>query len=525
MKVDVRERVQRSFEYFDSNPTRRDNLKTGDGVKRVLGLTKGESVTEVHTTRNQQGERATKLTEQFRGIPVFDTHILLTWNEKTGELINDGHGHFVQKIDEDVASISAEISKDAALQRVMTMEDDDPRKVTITQANVTLYIYLEKETMKAYLAYMVKYVVQRDAGIAKPTYMINANNGDVFFDYNGLQSYLVEGVGGNEKLGRYVFGKDRGLQKLDVTRTNDGKCHLQNEHIRVVDMDHSTTISQRRPAFSYDCNTLINDTKNGGYSPLYDAMYFGTKVFNMFREWSNEIPIRTSANTQIPLLVHYGVKVENAFWDGTHAVFGDGGEQYYPQPTFDIIAHEMGHGFTGDQSGLIYRDMSGGMNEAYSDMTGEAFEVYLNFTVDWKFDYYSTKGSGTLRYFETPSRDGGSIDYASQFSGQGPHTSSGVYRKAFYHLATTAGWGIKKAWQVATLANSMYWTAASTFDEGACGMERAATWLGYDNSSVTKAFEKVEVACTGGHRRSVQQLLVGVSQTVLETRKGSWCFF
>ena len=35
---------------------------------------------------------------------------------------------------------------------------------------------------------------------------------------------------------------------------------------------------------------------------------------------------------------------------------------------FDVIAHELAHGVTSTSSGLIYRDESGALNEAFSDI-------------------------------------------------------------------------------------------------------------------------------------------------------------
>ena len=57
-------------------------------------------------------------------------------------------------------------------------------------------------------------------------------------------------------------------------------------------------------------------------------------------------------------------------------VFGDGQTTFYPLVSLDVTSHEVSHGYTENQSGLVYADMSGGMNEAYSDISGEAAEFY-----------------------------------------------------------------------------------------------------------------------------------------------------
>ncbi|EIL87887.1 M4 family metallopeptidase, partial [Rhodanobacter spathiphylli] len=77
------------------------------------------------------------------------------------------------------------------------------------------------------------------------------------------------------------------------------------------------------------------------------------------------------------------------------------------------------------------------------------------------------------------------------------HYSSGVYNKAFCLLAKTSGWDVKKAFQAFALANKSYWTATSTFNSGACGVESAATDLGYNANDVITAFTGVGVTCPG----------------------------
>jgi pseudolysin/vibriolysin len=79
-----------------------------------------------------------------------------------------------------------------------------------------------------------------------------------------------------------------------------------------------------------------------------------------------------------------------------------------------------------------------------------------------------------------------------------PHYSSGVYNKAFCTLAKTSGWDTPKAFKVFARANANYWTASSSFNQGACGVETAATDLGYSASDVEAAFNVVGVTCSGG---------------------------
>lgn len=70
--------------------------------------------------------------------------------------------------------------------------------------------------------------------------------------------------------------------------------------------------------------------------------------------------------------VHYGRQYDNAFWNGTQMVFGDGDGEVFLGFTrsIDVVGHELTHGVTQFTSGLHYRDQSGALNESVSDIFG-----------------------------------------------------------------------------------------------------------------------------------------------------------
>src|SRR3546814_11143157 len=79
------------------------------------------------------------------------------------------------------------------------------------------------------------------------------------------------------------------------------------------------------------------------------------------------------------------------------------------------------------------------------------------------------------------------------------HYSSGVYNKAFYLLANKSGWNTETAFQAFARANRDYWTASTDFDQAACGVDQAATDLGFREADVASAFSSVGVSCDGEH--------------------------
>jgi len=159
----------------------------------------------------------------------------------------------------------------------------------------------------------------------------------------------------------------------------------------------------------------------------------------------------------------------------------------------------VSHGFTQQNSNLRYKYQSGGMNEAFSDMSGETAEYFSRGKNDWLMGYDIFKAKGkALRYMDNPEKDRRSISHASKYhSRMDVHHSSGVYNKMFYTLATSPGWNPRKAFDIMVRANQMYWGKDSTFDEGAVGVLKATKDLGYPDEYVKKAFELVGVSYDG----------------------------
>ncbi|CAH0141270.1 M4 family metallopeptidase [Rhodococcus fascians] len=76
--------------------------------------------------------------------------------------------------------------------------------------------------------------------------------------------------------------------------------------------------------------------------------------------------------------VHYGRDYDNAFWDGSRMVFGDGDGEVFARFTVSlgVIAHELAHGFTQYTTPLEYKDQAGALNESISDVFGALVEQY-----------------------------------------------------------------------------------------------------------------------------------------------------
>jgi MYXO-CTERM domain-containing protein len=150
-------------------------------------------------------------------------------------------------------------------------------------------------------------------------------------------------------------------------------------------------------------------------------------------------------------IVHYSNNYANAFWSGNGTntmTYGDGDNSTLLNTTrgLDVIAHEMTHGVTEFESGLGYAKgtANGGMNESMSDIFGCLAEHWAqpNAVKNWQIGEDVAGPSlsgGALRFMDSPTKDGRSIDHASKnTSSTDVHLNSGVSNNAFY-LMTAGG--------------------------------------------------------------------------------------
>jgi len=76
--------------------------------------------------------------------------------------------------------------------------------------------------------------------------------------------------------------------------------------------------------------------------------------------------------------VHYSSNYNNAYWNGSQMVYGDGdGTQFGPlSKALDVDAHELTHAVTERTANLTYSNESGALNEATSDILVNSCEAY-----------------------------------------------------------------------------------------------------------------------------------------------------
>ncbi len=142
---------------------------------------------------------------------------------------------------------------------------------------------------------------------------------------------------------------------------------------------------------------------------------------------------------------------QNAFWDGTQMTYGDG----YASAD-DVVAHELTHGVTEDESGLYYYYQSGAINESLSDVFGELVDQTDGLGNDapgvrWQLGEDLPPAVGVIRNMQDPTLFGdpdkitSPLYYtttcgnaSSNCDNGGVHINSGVNNKAAYLMTDGA---------------------------------------------------------------------------------------
>lgn len=159
--------------------------------------------------------------------------------------------------------------------------------------------------------------------------------------------------------------------------------------------------------------------------------------------------------------VHYGQQYDNAFWDGRRMVFGDGDGEIFNRFTVavDVIGHELAHGVTEDEAGLIYSYQAGALNESMSDVFGSLVKQRLLHQTADQADWLIGAGLLTgnvqgvaLRSMKAPGtayddpmlgkdpQPAHMRDYVRTFQDNGGvHINSGIPNHAFFLVATRLG--------------------------------------------------------------------------------------
>ncbi|ARU60629.1 hypothetical protein CBW65_05675 [Tumebacillus avium] len=414
--------------------------------------------------KDESGTTHTKLDQTIAGIPVFASQVI------------------VHEADGDVAGVSGSFkklkanTKKAALTEVAAID----KAVAFTgftgelsEAAAAELVFLPVGD-QAVLTYKVGVTYLSDAP-GNWTVFVNAVDGSIVNSFNAVEGATGTGVG------------TLGDTKSFGTTLSGGTYYLEDPTkmtglIRTRDM-------KNRTSSIYPMTDSDNVWNTSYQAAAVDAHYYATYVFDYYKNNYNRISVDNKGKA-LESLVHYGRNYNNAFWNGTYMVYGDGDGVNFRSFSagLDVIAHELTHGVTEFTSGLVYQDQSGALNESWSDAMGAAIEGN-NWLMgeDLTLPAYGYVG---FRSMSDPNSYGDPA-HMSQYvnttnDNGGVHTNSGIPNKAFYNFATAIG-SRSIAAKIWYTASRDYMTANTNFSGARAATLQAAAALYGSGSSTYSA--------------------------------------
>ena len=221
----------------------------------------------------------------------------------------------------------------------------------------------------------------------------------------------------------------------------------------VFDCRESTNLSSARAVHTEDGSVSSDSSANRAFDGLGKTRDFYKTVFD--RDSIDDKGLRLDA------YVHFDRQLNNAFWDGSRMLFGDGDEQVFTDLTksLDVIGHELTHGVTQYTAALEYEGQPGALNELISDVFGSLLKQWSlgqdAAAADWLIGaevFTPDIGADALRSMKAPG-----TAYDNDLLGKDPqpdhmdrynhtssdhhgvHINSGIPNKAFYEAATAIG--------------------------------------------------------------------------------------
>jgi vibriolysin len=401
--------------------------------KHLLQATGTEDFEPTATLRDNLGQTHVRLQQRLNGLPVVGAEYIVHADAEGNVIAMNGRFMPDRNLPR-----HAEMNGWSAIER--SIDQAGIRNATYGPMPKLTYVVNEKGN--AFLAYVVEASYTDSEGEQRDFIYADARTGDLV-----LRAPQIHRA------------RNRATYNGNSTTTLPGTLVLTETGGSTTDSAISTAHAHAATSYDYYMNVHGRDSFN-------------------------------NAGAQIKTTVHHDLNYNNAFWNGSQLVYGDGdGVQFYMLGNaLDVGAHELTHAVTTYSANLTYANESGALNEATSDIMASAVEGWKDGAVStdtWKVgeDITTPATAGdALRSMADPRLYGDMDYYPTRYTGAsdggGVHTNSGIANLAF-KLMVTGGTHPRASTTVVVPALST--TLTTSLDMGAKIWYRALTV--YMNSS------------------------------------------
>ncbi|MEO1054463.1 MAG: M4 family metallopeptidase [Bacteroidota bacterium] len=351
------------------------------------------------------------------------------------------NGHYVRVGN---LNVNPTISKEAAIKSFLEFQKISPKAVakSVTDLFIKEITDITKNdtTTSIHLVYSV--YLQADHPNNDVIGYVDAHSGKVVstapraFDLLGTMQTRYSGT--RQADTDPVVG---GHRLFDDTR--NATIHTRNLQ------NNTTVLANAVELIDNDNNWTAAEHAGNNNNMGLDVHWALQEIYDYFLQEYN-IDSFDDAGEPIEAYVRYDTDADNAFWDLTEDVllFGQGATTFDPLASFDVVAHEFGHGITDFQIGWTTATLDQQtFHEGMSDIWGAILESRIRPSNTWRIGEQVTRNSLYLRNL-TKNNDVNAHQQiattfgSSQYNGfTSGHQRGGVFSHWFY-LLVNGGSGV-----------------------------------------------------------------------------------
>lgn len=469
-------------------------------LREQLQLSQDEQMVRTKVETDALGFTHEKYQQYYRGVKV--EHAVYSVHAKAGEIESlSGTVRHLGQLD-----VAPKISAPAALERALSFvgakeymwqipqeeeglkrQQNNPAATYKPQGELVLVAdAASRESKKPKLVLAWKFDIYAHEPLSCAYLYIDAQTGAVV-----LRDAIMKDIAAS------FATKYSGTRTVETDANPGGGFRLRdmNRGSGIITLNSQRTFSTAGAIdfIDNDDNWTAAEYDNANFDNAAGDAHFGAEAtFDYWRtvhgrnSWDN-------AGGQLRSYVHYGQGYDNAGWDGSQMLYGDGSTKFKPLTSLDVAAHEIGHGVCQTTASLVYAAESGALNEGFSDIWGACIEQYTTAALGltkstWLLGEEITKSGSALRSMNDPK----SLGQPAYYKGQnwvadpgfynnindngGVHTNSGVLNHWFYIVSqgedgtnegnnyySVTGIGINSAARIAYRAESVYLTPNSSY--------------------------------------------------------------
>ena len=428
--------------------------------------------------------------EYYKGVKV--EHGVYYVHIKNGRVIS-ANGEFYDNISQNITSVNPTYNLNTALIKaknlfisaeIINHSNNDNALTIIFNHKVPYLCYHFNLSTDKPLKHSDIYIDVTSNKVVLEINKIHTTDvsGTVTTNYSGTKSVIVDQVSSSQ------YRLFESVKNISTKNCNNGSSPSSTTDFTNNTANWTATSAIDKSVF--DLHYGLEKTRDYYYSKFARNSYDGN-------------------GTRIQGVAHYGSGYNNAFWDGTYMVFGDGdGSSYNPFSTTDIVGHELTHAVTESSAGLVYMDEAGGLNESFSDVFGVSVDFYANpSTANFLEGEQCSLTNTPFRNMTNPHSTYQPDTYLGQYwvpsggsDNGGVHTNSQVQNYWYYLLCqggsgtndnsvsySISGIGISNAEKIAYRNLTTYLTPNSTYaDARLYAIQAAIDLFGACSNNVTQ---------------------------------------